>query len=100
MKGHVRSLALATLVLTLATPATAQIDLKQGWSAEQSDQFWFTSQGSCLLPYTWFLNLEQAASAAKFRDPCNMRRLGYIPAGKSGRPTRFSDCSPQAEPDG
>ena len=87
-----KSMALAALVLVLTARTAAQpTDLKQGWYDGQKDQFWFTSQGSRLLPYSWFLNLEQATSTMKFRDPENMRRLGYIPTAKS---TRNQDALP------
>ena len=35
------------------------IYLDQGWSADERIQFYYTSQGSQLIPYDWFLALEQ-----------------------------------------
>ncbi|HWC97773.1 MAG TPA: di-heme-cytochrome C peroxidase [Candidatus Sulfopaludibacter sp.] len=56
------------------------VDLKQGWNADQSQRFWFTSQGSRLMQYSWFVNLEVAdpASQTLIRDRSNIDRYGYI----------------------
>jgi len=99
MRAFVRSASLAVLVVVTATRADAQsastssIDLKQNWTDELRQEFWFTSQGSRLIPYSWFLHLEQASAAAPFRDPANMERLGYVPAAASM-------CNPDALPIG
>ena len=63
--------------------------LAQGWSAADSLWFYTTSQGSNLLPYSFFLVLEQTDSAKLFRDDSNIDRYGYLPQ----RPTT-------ANPDG
>ncbi len=59
------------------------IFLAQGWQKSESQRFWFTSQGSQLVPYDLFLALEQAGSQKLFRDDENIERLRYIPAKKS-----------------
>ena len=53
--------------------------LAQGWS--ESDSLWFynTTQGSNLLPYGFFLVLEQADSQVLFRSNENINRYGYLP---------------------
>ncbi len=62
----------------------ATIDLQQGWTPQQKEQFWFTPQGSLLLPYPWFVSVKQADSDTRyFREPANMTRLGYLPRDKS-----------------
>jgi len=63
-----------------APPACKVIDLNQGWTAAQTEWFWFTSQGSRLMPYSWFLALEVAdpASQTLIRDRSNTDRYGYI----------------------
>jgi len=53
--------------------------LDQGFSADDRQAFYYLSQGSQLLPYDWFLALEQAESQTLFRDDGHMRELGYIP---------------------
>ncbi len=53
--------------------------LDQGWSAADSLWFYNTSQGSNLLPYSFFLELEQTHTTALFRSNENMSRYGYLP---------------------
>ena len=53
--------------------------LPQGWSKSDSLWFYYTTQGSNLLPYDFFLELEQADSTALFRDNQNMNRFRYLP---------------------
>ena len=48
----------------VTTPAT----LDQGWDDATREAFWFTPQGSQVMPYTWFLHLEQADSTALLRS--------------------------------
>jgi hypothetical protein len=52
--------------------------LEQNWTPEERRAFYFTTQGSQILPYDWFLALEQPASQALVRDNANMSRLGYL----------------------
>ena len=52
-------------------------DLGQQWNAGDRDYFYTTSQGSELLPYDWFLSLEQAESPALFRQ--RLSGLGFLP---------------------
>ncbi len=53
--------------------------LKQNWPDDEAVQFYNAAQGSQLLPYRWFLHLEQAESTKLFRDAENIRKLGYLP---------------------
>ena len=53
--------------------------LDQGWSPSRSLEFYFTSQGSQLIPYPWFLVLEQADSTTPFRDSQNILKFRYLP---------------------
>jgi len=55
------------------------IYLDQGWSAADSLWFYNTTQGSNLLPYSFFLVLEQSGSSALFRSNENIDRYGYLP---------------------
>jgi len=65
---------------TAVGPAAGSIvTLDQGWSANTQQRFWFTDQGSQILPYSWFLALEQAESPSAFRADENIERLGYLP---------------------
>lgn len=56
------------------------VSLDQGWDEATQLGFWFTSQGARLLPYAWFLALEQADGTGLFRADANIERLGYLPA--------------------
>jgi len=59
------------------------IDLDQGWTVDTQQAFYTTSQGSRILPYAWYLHLEQANSQILFRDNDNIARLKYLPSQKS-----------------
>src|SRR5437016_4950844 len=73
-------MSLALLVAQPLSQGCETINLDQGWAPQQSEQFWFTSQGSRLMPYPWFLALEvpDAANQTLLRDRSNMDRYGYI----------------------
>lgn len=60
-------------------PAQPVMFLDQGLSEDDRLSFYYLSQGSQLIPYHWFLALEQADSETLFRDNAHMRELGYIP---------------------
>jgi alpha-amylase len=53
--------------------------LPQNWSPSESNRFHFTPQGSQIIPYDWFLALEQVDSATPFRDNQNILRYRYLP---------------------
>jgi mono/diheme cytochrome c family protein len=57
----------------------------QGW--EPSDSLWFynISQGSDLIPYDFFMVLEQAGKTEKFRSDENINRFRYLPQKKTSR---------------
>lgn len=53
--------------------------LDQNWKPEDSLWFYTTTQGSNLLPYDFFMALEQSGSTAPFRSNENMNRYRYLP---------------------
>jgi hypothetical protein len=59
--------------------------LDQGWSPDESLRFYFTSQGSQIIPYDWFLALEQADSQTLFRDNHNILKHRYLPQSPDSR---------------
>ncbi len=75
-------------------PGVDWYELSQGWNDELRRAYWFTPQGSALVPYDWFMHLEMPERNCKgqpdpslnkggwtyFRDPGHLRSLGYIPA--------------------
>jgi len=72
------------------------IYLEQGWTDAERRTFYHLTQGSQLLPYAWFLALEQPDSEAPFRDDAHLASLGYLPApadpdhNPDGLPVGFS----------
>jgi hypothetical protein len=53
--------------------------LNQGWTDEQRNWWYRTTQGSRLLPLSWMRSLELAGSTDKFMSPEHMDKLGYLP---------------------
>ncbi len=60
-----------------------RIGLDQAWDDTTKEQFWFTSQGSQIIPYNWFTWLEVAESQDLFRSSDHMSYLGYLPEQSS-----------------
>jgi hypothetical protein len=61
-----------------------QAYVRQGWSDEDRERFYFTTQGSQLIPYDWFLALE-GEDGKLFRSDENLERLRFIPQKQSDR---------------
>ena len=59
------------------------VNLNQGWSEADQNFFWYGSQGSRLLPYDWFLALEQASSSEPFRSDESLGRFRFLLAKSS-----------------
>jgi len=53
--------------------------LPQNWTESESLWFYRATQGSNLLPYDFFLKLEQANSANLFRENTNINNYRYLP---------------------
>ena len=62
-----------------ASPAEPVIFLNQAWSQEDRQWYWHFSQGSAVLSYDLFLNLEAADSQDLFRSGLSSARYGLIP---------------------
>ncbi len=72
------------LAMSIVPSAWAQTKfLDQGWDTEQREEFYYTAQGSQLIPSKWFLALEQADDQRQFRDDENIRKYGFLPAKPS-----------------
>lgn len=54
------------------------IYLDQNWTEDDREYFYFTDQGSRLLPYDFFLNLERPDSMQRLASPQNMLRYGFL----------------------
>ena len=59
--------------------------LNQGWDKEARDRFYHEPQGSPIMPYDWFLSLEQPDSKALFQDDDYLRSFGLILSPASDR---------------
>lgn len=62
------------------------IYLDQGWTARDSLWYYNTTQGSGLIPYDFFIALEQADSEELFRSTANVDQYRYLPQ----KPTFFN----------
>jgi len=84
IKGVVLLISLALMPHVLwAETKNNHIYLEQNWTEEERQYFYFADQGSRLLPYDFFLHLEQADNQELFRSNANMLRYGLIIAPKS-----------------
>jgi hypothetical protein len=68
-----------TLVLARAQTSDNVIHLNQAWSQDDRDWYYNFSQGSTILPYDIFLNLEVADGQGLFRADANLVRYGLVP---------------------
>ena len=71
--------------VSLSAPAAAQDQsvtyLNQAWSQDDREWYYHFSQGSAVLSYDIFLNLEVASGQDLFRSDANSVRYGMIPEG-------------------
>lgn len=81
---------LATVMLLTGTAQAIEpeaesgpILLDQGWSPEIRERFYFTAQGSRMMPYRWFKALERADGEGLFADPEHLASFGLLPAPAS-----------------
>jgi hypothetical protein len=63
----------------LGESVTNVVYLEQNWSPDESTRFYFTPQGSQIIPYDWFLALEQVNSTTPFLDNQNILKYRYLP---------------------
>lgn len=52
--------------------------LDQGWNDDARRQFYYLGQGSQLVPYSWFVNLELPDSNELFRSDRHLASFGFI----------------------
>jgi hypothetical protein len=92
MKTTIRRLSLGSfLALSAVMPTSAQqttdqsvIYLNQAWSQDDREWYYNFSQGSAVLSYDIFLNLEVAGGQELFRSDANSERYGLIPNRPNG----------------
>lgn len=56
------------------------IYLNQNWSEQERNEFYYTPQGTRLIPYSWYLALEQPNNSHAFNDTKHIERIRYISA--------------------
>lgn len=87
LKTHTSVLALSAIALLMmsAPKAAAEeiITLEQGWDEASRVVFYQTPQGSPIIPYDYFLALEQSDNASLFMDKAHLSSLGMLYWGKS-----------------
>jgi hypothetical protein len=66
-----------------ADSTTSIVYLQQNWNPSRSEEFYFTSQGSQILPYNWFLKLETASDQTLLSDDWNLSKFGLLLQKKS-----------------
>ena len=64
-------------------PVPDRTTLDQAWDDKTREAFWYTSQGSEIMPYDWFTWLEQPDNDELFRSADHMSMLGYLPEATS-----------------
>ncbi|MCA9635056.1 MAG: hypothetical protein KC420_03370, partial [Myxococcales bacterium] len=60
-------------------PPPPPLFLDQGWDDAMRAKFYYTTQGSFLLPYAWFLALEHPTAESLLRDDVYFESLRFIP---------------------
>jgi len=77
------------VTIPAASPRLETVLLDQGWSVEQRTQFHHTAQGTRLLPYEWFMALEQPCwsllGCEPFSDSAYLARFGFVEGAKDDR---------------
>jgi len=59
------------------------VNLDQSWTVDTQQAFYFTDQGSRIMPYSWFLALENADSQTLLRSDETINRYRYLPSKPS-----------------
>lgn len=81
--GAVSIAASSTFFIDKTDASNQQLTyLDQGWSEEIRNLFYFTPQGSRMIPYDWFMALETPDGKMLFSNPLNMKRYGLVFADK------------------
>ena len=73
----VAAVAIVAWAGAVSSQSGAPIPLPQGWDDGDRTMFYNTSQGSQLLPYSWYLALEQPGGGAPFNAD-HLSRYGYL----------------------
>lgn len=61
-----------------------EVIVPQNWTCQERQEFWYTDQGSQVMPYAWFLHLEQPDNSGKFSTSANLDSYRYLPQKPTG----------------
>lgn len=76
--------AVASFVLPVQVASAEEIiTVDQGWDEPTREVFYHTPQGSPIIPYNYFIALEQSDSEVLFMDEAHLDELGMLYWGKS-----------------
>ncbi|HYJ30450.1 MAG TPA: di-heme-cytochrome C peroxidase, partial [Allosphingosinicella sp.] len=85
------SVALMASAQALYGQGPAPASASQGWTANDQSFWYWTTQGSRLIPESWFRALERAEDEVRFMAPENINRYRYLTSGMSnGLPVGFA----------
>jgi len=86
------SLTTACTALAIAQPNTPGAITPQGWTPAQQRSWYYTTQGSRLMPLSWFQALEQPTSTQPFLTPAYIESFGLLfdAGGVDGLPVGFA----------
>ncbi len=109
MRNFIRASLLSVAIFATGCahniPDDGFVYLDQGWSNADRQWFYTTTQGSQLIPYDWFLAVEQADSEEAFRSDANVNGYRYLtnvatsyynPDGLPVGMTRYEDPAGEA----
>jgi len=87
MRALFSILLLSSAIIRLSVPAAAETTpplqyARQGWTEDERQAFYTTSQGSHMIPYAWFKALRQLDVDEPFAGD-QLQRYGYLPNEKS-----------------
>ena len=83
MKKYCNALFICLLACVTCNAADDVVYLDQGLSADERQKYYYDPQGSSLMPYDWFLALEQPYNDKPFNDDDYIRSFGYLPNQKN-----------------
>ena len=77
-----RSLPALAILAVAAVGSAGRADdvvyLDQRWTPQLREQFYFTPQGSRLIPYEWFMALERPDDTELLSSPATLSRFGWL----------------------
>ena len=73
----IAALVAASCSMSVSAAAESMITLDQGWNSKLREEFYYTPQGSRLIPYDWFVALERADDNTPFASHASLSRYDW-----------------------